>query len=72
MIKYIFLLELCTDSASCGNGFCNFDNGASGSTIVGDCAACTNIHSDADCEGGGFNTPIGVNECKMVCVGILL
>ena len=72
-IKYIFLLELCTDSSSCGNGFCNFDNSAAvGSTLEGDCVACTNIHSDADCEGGSFNTPNGVNECKKVCVGMLL
>ena len=54
----------CETTADCGDGeLCNFDYGADG----GFCEPCPG-ETDQACIDSGYNTDLGTDECKSVCV----
>ena len=59
-----WLPDECRSSDDCDDGaFCNFDFGAT----EGWCESCPG-YCDQDCVDSNFNTNLGTDECKSVCV----
>ena len=63
---YVIVLNQCNRSRFCGSGeFCNFQYGP-----IGFCKSCGEIEeSKVKCEGAGFETKRGKEECKEACEG---
>ena len=64
--QHIFTPGKCTDSYQCDKGLnlCNFDNGDHGF-----CESCRHFKSAEDCQGTGFITKAGFDNCVKHCVG---
>ena len=64
--QHIFTPGKCTDSYQCDKGLnlCNFDDGDHGF-----CENCRHFKSAEDCQGTGFITRAGFDNCIKHCVG---
>ena len=62
--EHIFFPGECENSSQCGQDMCNFDYGDHGF-----CESCANFQSAEDCQGTGFITRAGFENCIEVCAG---
>ena len=66
-IPHVFTPGKCNNSDQCDNGrnMCNFDG-----EMHGFCENCANYRSPEDCQGTGFITARGFDNCIKHCNGI--